>query len=176
MNNNNLTREQIEDILHMKFNETLFKLINVMKRHTVKFAGVTYSATEIHLIDTIGRHPDANVTELANHQGVTKSAISQKLKKLEQHNFIKRSHYPDNAKEIKVELTDLGWKAFEMHMAYHKKYDKGIFEYLSSASPENLKFLIEGFEMMNTVMDEHLKIDQIVLDLEDLMAEDKDRI
>lgn len=169
MTNSKLTKKQMEDVLHIKFHETIFKMMVAMKKHTVKYCGESYSATEIHVIDTIGRYPQANVTELAGHQGVTKSAISQKLKKLEDNGFILRRHSSDNAKEVNVELTELGWKAFHLHDDYHKNQDKEIFEFINNATPGNLSFLIEGFKMINGVMDRHLSREYIVLDLDEVI-------
>jgi len=153
--------------LQLKFNETIFKIMTVMKKHSISMNGISFSASEIHLIDTIGRYPEANVTQLAAHQGVTKGAISQKLKRLETNGFINRSHLPDNAKEINVGLTELGWKAFKLHVDYHKERDKEIFEFLDKASPDNIRFLLEGLDVMNKVMDRHLENEYIVMDLDD---------
>jgi len=160
------TQEQLQDMLQLKFNEMFFKSATIMKKHSVRYDGLLYSATEIHLIDTIGRKPEANVTQLATYQGVTKSAISQKLKVLEDGGFITRRRLPDNGKEVIVELTTLGWDVYRLHDEYHRVEDKEIFEFLSKASLENIQFLIDGFEIMNRVMDRHLDKKNTVMDLD----------
>jgi DNA-binding MarR family transcriptional regulator len=156
MNNNKPNLKQLEDALRLKFNETMFKAGIVMKKHVLVIDGQTFTATEIHLIDTIGRHPNINVTELAKYQGVTKGAVSQKLNKLEKKHLIYKIHDRDNAKEIKLKLTELGMKAYELHDEHHKRQDGEIFDFLENASLENLKFLVEVMDRTNLVMDKYI--------------------
>ena len=163
MNNLNLETDKMDDILRLKFNEMMLKFLTIQRKHKLNVDGVDFSAAEIHLVDTIGRHPNANVTEMARYQGVTKSAISQKLRKLENKGIILRSRDALNAKEVNVELTKAGWRAFNLHEEHHRAQDSEMFEFLEKASPENIRFLIEGFEMMNSVMDKYIDQDSTEL-------------
>ena len=52
--------------------------------------------SEIHLIETIGKTPGINVTELAKRHGISKAAISQKLKKLEKKDLVERYKNGEN--------------------------------------------------------------------------------
>jgi DNA-binding MarR family transcriptional regulator len=146
----------IQDRIHLKFNELMFKYVAVQKKCVFVIDGIEFRANDIHLIDTIGRHPRANVTELAQYLGVTKGAVSQKLKILEDKGFISRRKDPANAKEVLVELTKFGKEAYLKHEEYHDNNDIEIFNFLRNASPENLRFLLEGLGIINSVMDSYL--------------------
>ncbi len=156
MNDNNKNAIDVENLIHLKFNELMFKFTALQKKYVFVMDGVKFRANDIHLIDTIGRHPSANVTELAESLGVTKGAVSQKLKLLEDKGFILRTKDPSNAKEVLVELTEFGEYAYMKHEEYHDNRDSEIFQYMRSGSPENLKFLMEGLSVINGVMDKYL--------------------
>ena len=81
--------------------------------------GVLMHQKEIHTVQAIGRHPGINVTKLAEYTGVTKGAVSQTIKKLARKGLVKRTHAPGNAKEVVLELTDLGWVGFRNHEKFH---------------------------------------------------------
>lgn len=53
-------------------------------------AGDFLNRTEIHIIMTIGDHSDLNITSLSEHLGITKSAISQVIRKLSHNNLVKK--------------------------------------------------------------------------------------
>ncbi|MBN2898768.1 MAG: MarR family transcriptional regulator [Clostridia bacterium] len=164
----NIEKEQakmMEDHLRLQFNEMMFKMFKVMKRHMLVVNGQSFTAAEIHLIDTIGRHPNANVTDLARYQGITKSAVSQKIGKLESNGFVKRVQEPGNAKEVMLVLTPLGMKAYDLHDTFHKEKDEDLFEFLNTASFENMQFLIEGFQVINQVLDRYITDEKMIMDI-----------
>jgi DNA-binding MarR family transcriptional regulator len=90
--------------------------------HTPRFdfgTGIPLFRSEIHTIETIGKHPGINVTRLAERMGVTKGAVSQMLKRLVHKKLISKRMIAGNEKEVAIELTDLGRTAFEHHKALH---------------------------------------------------------
>lgn len=153
MNNNGY-----ETIL-LKFNRLLTKLVAIDKKLRFNVGGFDIRSTDIHLIDTIGRFPNSNVTEIAKYLGVTKGAVSQKLTALEKKSFLRRYKDSTNAKEVIVELTDLGWQAFRFHENHHHQVDSEIFKFLAESSQENIDFLEELMDIFDHMMNRYL--DQI---------------
>src|SRR6056297_3476791 len=94
--------------------ESFFRIVNhfsVIERNPKKYGtDELFHKLEIHTIHAIGENPGINVTELAKWHGITKSAVSQVVKKLEKRGLIYRYNAPDNAKEVLFKLTDKGEK------------------------------------------------------------------
>ncbi|WP_225353112.1 MarR family transcriptional regulator [Secundilactobacillus paracollinoides] len=64
-----------------------------------------YKPAEVHTIEFIGNHPDANVTIIANAMYVTRGAVSKMTRRLMKNALIERYQKPDNKKEIYFRLT-----------------------------------------------------------------------
>ena len=101
----------------------LDRLVTVMESmHTPANSfgtGVSMYRSEIHTIQAIGKNPGINVTTLAEYFGVTKSAVSQTIAKLRKKGLLRKTHAPGNAKEVILELTDLGITGFHNHEQFH---------------------------------------------------------
>ena len=106
-----------------------------------------YYKLEIHTIHIIGEKPGINVTEIAKYHGISKSAVSQVIKKIEKKGDIYRYKAPDNNKEILFKLTDKGKKAYNGHIKYHMKIDEPIVEKLETISDEKLKAFEEVLDI-----------------------------
>ena len=81
--------------------------------------GVPMFRREIHTIQAIGKNPGINITALAEYMAVTKGAVSQTIKKLTNKGLVRKTYAPGNAKEVVLELTDLGWVGFRNHEKFH---------------------------------------------------------
>ena len=71
-------------------------------------APVPLYRAEIHTIRAIGENPGINVTKLADEMGITKGAVSQTIAKLVRKGLVRKTYAADDAKEVHLELTDLG--------------------------------------------------------------------
>ncbi len=97
---------------------------------------MSFHRLDIHLIHTIGNNPGINVTELAKKHSITKSAVSQAVKKLEKRNLIERYQSPENRKEILFKLTDDGKIGFEAHRDYHSRTEQVYIDGLARFTEE----------------------------------------
>ena len=103
-----------------------------------------FTSPEIHLIETIGDHDDSlSVTELANLMGVTKGAISQRLKKLDKRGLTKKKADPENTSRVRLFLTSKGKSAYFAHKHWHEKMDGGYMAYYKKMDDNKIQFLIE---------------------------------
>lgn len=80
--------------------------------------------SEIHTIEIIGRTNGIHISEIAREMGVTKGAISQRIKGFESKGLIVKIADPENYSRILVKLTGKGRKCFVAHNQYHKKMIK----------------------------------------------------
>lgn len=81
--------------------------------------GIPIYRNEIHTIQDIGRSPNINLKSLSEHRGVTKGAASQTITKLVKKGMVRKTHAKGNAKEVILDLTDLGQIGFRNHEKFH---------------------------------------------------------
>ena len=116
-------------VKYMEKQEILSKLTADEKLH-----GYNYS--EIHTIAAIGDLEKPNVTKIANHMNVTRSAISKITKKLLEQKLIEAYKLDNNKQKIFFKLTELGQFLYDEHNKRHhlwlkrddifiKQFDKG---------------------------------------------------
>jgi DNA-binding MarR family transcriptional regulator len=79
----------------------------------------TVSTREAHTIQAIGEEETNNVTQVASHFGITKSAASQLVAKLEKRGFLHKRPAAHSNKEFQLSLTELGRCAFRAHEHFH---------------------------------------------------------
>jgi len=100
--------------------EKIIAITESMHTPSLSFGtGVMMHTKEIHTVQAIGRHSGINVTKLAEQMGITKGAVSQTINKLVRKGMVRKTHPPGNAKEVILELTDLGWIGFKNHEKFH---------------------------------------------------------
>jgi DNA-binding MarR family transcriptional regulator len=115
--------------------------------------GEVYYNLEIHTVHLIGENPGINVTEIAARHGISKSAVSRVIKKLERKGTVYRYKANDNNKEVLLGLTEKGQKAFDGHIEYHQNQDISIIEKLALVSNEKLKY----FDEVLSIFEEYSK-------------------
>lgn len=98
--------------------------------------------SEINLLDAIFQFPNFNAVELANQMGVTRAAITQLTKKLEQRGLIIRYIKEGNKKEKYFKLTTAGETIKHGHDRYHRSANLQICRYLSSLDPHEYDIII----------------------------------
>lgn len=118
--------------------------------------GVEITTREVHTIQAIGERKQVSVTDVATHFGVTKSAASQIIGRLEKRSFVKKQQLPDNNKELDLTLTDLGWKAFQAHERFHGKDMASLINLLEAYPLQQIATLSVLLEAIGLVMDERL--------------------
>lgn len=135
--------------------EKLMRLINIFQEHESMPRNYgtdeLYYSLEIHTIHIIGKSPGINVTEIAGWHGISKSAVSKVIKKLERKDSVFRYKAPDNNKEVLFELTAKGKKAYQGHIEHHKRQEELIFKKLEEIQDEKL----QNFEEVLSIFEEH---------------------
>ncbi|WIM39290.1 MarR family transcriptional regulator [Paenibacillus sp. PK4536] len=119
-----------------------------------------YKPSEVHCIEYIGNHTDANVTKMAESLYMTRGAISKITKKLIDKQLIESYQKPDNKKEIYFKLTEQGIQIQHMHEQLHQEFeerDQVVFEQVTDEQFENMLRFIEKYS--NHLDDEIKKLD-----------------
>lgn len=110
--------------------------------------------SEIHTIEAIGKSHWINVTQLAETLGITKGAASQMITKLKQRDFVKKIKIPHNEKEIFLELTNKGKKAFKGHEKFHRDIYLDFQKYTTNISTKDFR----KFNEILTKIEHHIDL------------------
>ena len=116
--------------------------------------GIKLYHSERHLIEQIGDYPEKNITELAKFFGVTKGAISQTVKKLENKGIVTRYKGEKNEKEVFIKLTETGKSVYKKHKEHSQKTIMPLYEELKKYSDDKVYFLVEMFQWIDRFLDE----------------------
>lgn len=118
--------------------------------------GIKLTQREIHSIDAIGDNPEANITQLAKMQGVTKGAMSQMVYRLVDKGYVRKVSAPDSDKELRLSLTLAGQDAWKAHKQYHERQSGDATDILASLSPEESQVLTRVLDAFEAMMDRAL--------------------
>lgn len=141
-----------------EFKESLIrlatKLFTAMKQPNRFGTDNILYASEIHTIEMIGNHPGITVTELAERQGISKSALPKIIHKLVQKDLVYRYQEANNKKNILLDLTGKGRIAFQQHFKFHQAFDIRIMKKINSLTPEEYLFLHDMLEELEQYVDQ----------------------
>jgi len=107
-----------------------------------------YKPSEVHCIDYIGKHTEANVTRLAESLYMTRGAISKITKKLLDRQLIQSYQKQDNKKEIYFKLTEQGESVFAIHDQLHREFqqrDQLVFEQITDEQFDSMLNFIQKY-------------------------------
>jgi DNA-binding MarR family transcriptional regulator len=130
-----------------KFTRIISKYGEMEKKPRDYGTGDLLFPSEIHTMDVIGENPGINITELSEKLGVSKSAISQIVNKLERKEFVRRYKEQNNGKEVLLQLLQKGQLVFLGHKKYHLSMDLPLIEAMKTWD-------INQFGFLNEVLDE----------------------
>ena len=142
--------------LSAQWDRILSKMAEVEKSPRDFGSGDLLYRSEVHTLMAIGNTPGVNVTSLASHSGISKSAISQMVNKLTQKNLVEKYRSPENNKEIFLRLTPRGRVAYLGHEQYHFKIHARIEQKMKQMTDEEFLFLKEFFRVIEETVDESL--------------------
>jgi DNA-binding MarR family transcriptional regulator len=129
-----------------------------MEEHVIRFdEGVEMTPKEIHTIQAIGEREDINITGVASHFGVTKSAASQMVARLEEKGFLEKEPSAHSNKEFRLNLTELGWRAFHAHERLHGEHMADVVSRLGVFTLSQLGSTSALLEVIESVVDDRLK-------------------
>ncbi len=145
--------------LEKSFDRMLEQLLQIVDRFNKQHkkghdfgSGDLLFPSEIHTIQAIGDHEDINITDLAVTLKVTKPTISERVKKLERLDLIKRQEAVDNRKTVILHLTARGWTAHKGHAGHHKEMFAHFQKQFGSNSTDQIRKCQQAFAAFLDVM------------------------
>ncbi|WP_409199252.1 MarR family winged helix-turn-helix transcriptional regulator [Methanospirillum lacunae] len=113
--------------------------------------------SEIHTLQVIGDHPQANVRTVAEHLGITPGAASQMISKLSKRELVTKVRGLKNEKEVHLELTPSGITAYQAHETIHEMVFQKIVERIGPLSSDQNTFLEHVLHAVESVYDERIE-------------------
>ncbi len=104
--------DELKHIAH-RIRSVANRLVFLEKRSILKHEGIKLHPSEIHLMQAIHQHPEANAGEMAQWLGVTLGAVSQTLSRLEKKGVIEKQRDPSRKNEVSVSFTRLGQEVLD---------------------------------------------------------------
>ena len=147
--------EAIDNMLK-SLQRILNKQMRIEDLHVHFGEGVEATPKEIHTIEAIGKYENLNVKEVAEHFGVTKSAASQIISKLENKGFVNKEFAENSNREYELSLTDSGWKAFHAHEKTHGKHLADLAGKLDSFTISQITIATVLLDVVEDVMEQRL--------------------
>jgi DNA-binding MarR family transcriptional regulator len=134
---NELTIEEISDVLLGIIN----KFSKEERKKTDYGIDIPLYHSEIRTITEIKEHEGIHISALAKHCGVTKGAISQVIKKLEQKELIIKRRDIRNQSRFLLHLTSKGEIAYSHYLQHNNEFKKMIVDILQNAPIDKVSFL-----------------------------------
>ena len=94
---------------------------------------------EVHLIDLIGRNHPVNLVKLSELLEVSRSAVTQSVRRLTKKNLVSFEFAQDNEKNKYLTLSKKGVEVFNIHKEQQEHIEKAVFSVLSNYSEEDLQ-------------------------------------
>lgn len=107
-----------------------------------------HKSSEVHCIEYIAKHPDPNVTKLAEAFYMTRGAISKLTKKLISKGLIESYQRADNKKEIYFRLTEKGQAVSRIHDELHQEFqerDQAVFAQITDAQYDSMLRFVDAY-------------------------------
>lgn len=98
---------------------------------------------EVHLIDLIGRNQPVNLVKLSGLLEVSRSAVTQSVRRLIKKDLVSFEFAQDNEKNKYLILSKKGVEVFNIHKEQQEHIEKAIFSILRNYSEEDLQMVMK---------------------------------
>ncbi len=112
--------------------------------------------SKIHMIVSIAESHEPHVLGLAKELGITKGAVSQIVKKLENKGMIIKIPDPDNRSRYFLELTTKGRQAYNQHNEFHDLVNATFMHVLDKVPDDNIDLLFRTVQEIDNGVDDLL--------------------
>jgi len=134
------------------------KIMNTMQelesRVTDYGTGDMLHPSEIHTLQAVGDSEGINVTGLAERLGITKSGVSQMVRKLGKKGLVEKIKKPGNDKEVILVMTEKGKIAYLGHERHHMKIQEIFNRELDTYDDKCVEFLSTFLSRVDEISEE----------------------
>ena len=113
------------------------------------------SIAELHTIVAVGLHEINSMKVVAARLDVTMATLTAAMNKLERKGYVERSRSETDRRQVLVQLTSKGRKAFRAHESFHKKM---VDSALAVLSPEEETVFVAALGKIKEFFDRESKL------------------
>ena len=125
-----------------RFNSFVLAFEQLKKAQHRNSIDKSITINEAHLIDLIGRNQPVNLVKLSELLEVSRSAITQSVRRLTKKDLVTFEFASDNEKNKYLILSKKGVEVFNIHKEQQEHIEKAIFSVLRNYSEEDLQKIV----------------------------------
>jgi len=132
--------------------------INLLEKKPWDYGtGTLLYQSEIHVIATIAKNPDAHMSRIAKILSVTRGAVMQLVLKLERKGLVERYKDSQDSKKVFLRLTPKGIKAAIGHEKFHQEMYDDLYMLLKKYKLSELEFIKQVNDSLESYVDSFLE-------------------
>ena len=137
-----------------RFNSFVLAFEQLKKAQHRNSIDKSITINEVHLIDLIGRNQPVNLVKLSELLEVSRSAITQSVRRLTKKDLVSFEFAPDNEKNKYLILSKKGVDVFNIHKEQQEHIEKAISSVLRNYSDEDLQMVMKLMDDVEKVWQE----------------------
>lgn len=117
--------------------------------------GVVLQHAEMYLLETLANDEGQNLTRIAEHMQITKGAVSQTLKKIEEKGLVRKFPDPANASRALLYLSPKGKKVVRVYRQRYQRADGEFIDYLEGLKEGDVQTIRDFLNRYEFFLDNH---------------------
>ena len=126
-----------------RFNRFILAFDQLKKNQHKSGVDKSITLNEVHLIVVIGKNQPLNLVKLSELLKVSRSAITQSVRRLIQKKLVVFDFAPNNGKNKYLRLSEKGIEVFKIHKEQQAYIEKSVFSVLNNYSEEELQTVVK---------------------------------
>ena len=126
-----------------RFNRFILTFEQLKKNQHKISIDKSITLNEVHLIVVIGKNQPLNLVKLSELLKVSRSAITQSVRRLIQKNLVVFDFAPNNGKNKYLRLSEKGIEVFKIHKEQQAYIEESVFSVLNNYSEEELQIVVK---------------------------------
>ena len=126
-----------------RFNRFVLAFEQLKKNQHKNSVDKSITLNEVHLIVVIGKNQPLNLVKLSELLEVSRSAVTQSVRRLFQKNLVVFDFAPNNEKNKYLRLSEKGIEVFKVHKDQQEYIERSIFSVLNNYSERELQTVVK---------------------------------
>ncbi|MCG6134614.1 MAG: MarR family transcriptional regulator [Nostoc sp. LLA-1] len=131
--------------------ETVPLMMRFIRADMRVHSAASLSVPQLRSLAFLNRNPDASLSDLAEHLGVTCATASATTERLVQRNFVQRVDDPQERRRVLLNLTEEGRHHLKQSQDQTRAH---IAELLDNLTPEQISHIEEGLGLLKNVFEQ----------------------
>jgi len=134
-----------------RFNRFILAFEQLKKNQHKISIDKSITLNEVHLIVVIGKNQPLNLVKLSELLEVSRSAVTQSVRRLIQKNLVVFDFAPNNGKNKYLRLSEKGIEVFKIHKEQQAYIEESVFSVLNNYSEEELQTVVKLMDDIENV-------------------------